>query len=79
LNYPGLLGREIRENLTIKGSGFGDYSNASNSGTSVSLAGETSRVISWSEQEIRAQAMGCGSGETVSVSSIHGSTTAIVE
>jgi hypothetical protein len=67
------------KNLSVTGRGFGDYSSASNSGTSVSVAGESGRVISWSDQEIRAQAVGCGSGETVSVSGIHGSISAIVE
>lgn len=67
------------KNLFVTGSGFAEYSSANNSGTSVSVAGETARVITWDDQKIHAQSTACGSGETVSVSSIHGSTTAIVK
>ena len=65
--------------LSVNGSGFGDYSNASNSGTSVSVSGETGRVIAWSDKEILAQASGCSTGEVVTVNSVHGSTTATVD
>lgn len=65
--------------LRVEGSGFGDYSSAVNSGTSVVLAGEDGRVISWSDNTILATMNGCSAGKLVTVNSVFDSTTRIVD
>lgn len=67
------------ERLIVSGSGFGGYSIADNSGTSVTVSGESGKVISWSGNEIHAQAMGCGSGKSVVVNSVYGSASSTIE
>jgi len=65
--------------LSLEGSGFGDYSSAANSGTSIALASEDGRVISWSDTTIRVNVNGCNSGDVVTVNSVFGSATSIVD
>jgi len=62
--------------VTVNGSGFSDYVNATNSGTSVSSGTEIGTVLSWNDTEIVAQFASCPG--TVEVRSVFGTAIADV-
>ncbi|MEJ2691719.1 MAG: hypothetical protein P8166_01395 [Candidatus Thiodiazotropha sp.] len=64
--------------LTVTGSGFGEYLDASDSGTSVVVDGETGSVTSWTDTEITADFSSCSNGATATVNTVFASDSASV-
>lgn len=56
--------------LTVTGSGFGQYLNATDSGTSVTMNGATGTVTSWTNTAITAQFASCPAGAAATVNTI---------
>ena len=63
--------------VTITGSGFSQYVNAANSGTSVQISGSTCTVNSWTDTEIVANCGTCSG--TLLVNSVFGTASKIIE
>jgi hypothetical protein len=64
--------------LHVKGSGFGDYLRASNSGTNVEVNGEMGRVFKWTDTRIMARIDSCRNTTDVTVNSIYDSASSSV-
>lgn len=65
--------------LTVTGSGFGQYLEASDSGTNVEMEGETGSVTSWTDTEIVAEFSACNRRSTATVTTLFDSGSASVE
>lgn len=57
--------------LTVTGSGFGTYLDASDSSTSVEMNGEAGVVQSWADDEITAEFDGCSRNATTTVTTVY--------
>jgi len=64
--------------LTVTGSGFGEHLTASDSGTSVTMDGETGNILSWTDTEITAEFSGCGRNATTTVNTVFASASKTV-
>ncbi|MCU7920255.1 MAG: hypothetical protein KZQ95_18135 [Candidatus Thiodiazotropha sp. (ex Epidulcina cf. delphinae)] len=65
--------------LTVTGSGFGAYLEASDSGTNVTMNGKTGNVTSWTDTRIKADFSGCSRRATVTVNAVFGSASKSVK